>query len=291
MWLVLGGDGQLGRCLDDVLSSAVIDHRCLSRAQLDITDADRVRDVVAECDPSVVVNAAAWTAVDDAEDHEDAALVINGDGAANVARAAAATGCRLFHVSTDYVFDGVALRPYLVSDEPAPVGAYGRTKLAGERHVAELGPARCHIVRTAWLYSSHGRNFARTMATRALRGEPVRVVDDQRGQPTSAHDLARLLVAMESADSPRGVFHGTNAGEATWCQFATAIYEAIGVDTSLVSPTDSSAYPTRATRPKYSVLDHSGFSGSGVLPMRHWRDALTEEIPGIVEQVRAELQN
>ena len=291
MWLVFGGDGQLGRCLDEVLTRAGIEHLCVGRAVVDITDSASVLDHVTTVSPTVVVNAAAWTAVDDAEDHESAAHRINADGAANVANAASRSGARLIHVSTDYVFDGRATVPYPISATPAPVGAYGRTKLAGEMAVSSAGLDKWHILRTAWLYSPFGRNFAKTMTVRALRGEPVRVVDDQRGQPTSAFDLARLMVDIDAADARSGLYHATNGGEATWCEFARAIYGAIGADTDLVSPTDTSAYPTKAVRPAFSVLDHTAFSGSGVAPMRHWRDALSNAIDGIAAQVRAELQN
>lgn len=290
MWLILGGNGQLGRCLDEVLTESSIAHRCLDRNTVDITNAASLADAVSALSPSVVVNAAAWTAVDDAEDHEAEALVINADGAANVARAAKGIGARLFHVSTDYVFDGNASSPYLVDSPTHPIGAYGRTKLAGERLVTEVGLENFNIVRTAWLYSRHGRNFAKTMALRAIRGDEVRVVDDQLGQPTSALDVARLMVAIETVGAPAGIVHGTNAGAATWYEFARAIYEMAGADPTLVSPTDSSAYPTKAVRPRFSVLDHSSFARLGVPAMRHWEDALKDAMPGIIARVREESQ-
>ena len=288
MWLVLGGDGQLGRCLDEVLLAANIPHRCANRSTVDITDASAVGGIVADLSPAVIVNAAAWTAVDDAEDHESDALRINGGGAGNVARAARDCGARLIHISTDYVFNGRATSPYRIDSETAPVGAYGRTKLVGEQEVDKAGLDRWHVVRTAWLYSRHGRNFAKTMAIRALRGEAVSVVDDQRGQPTSALDLARMLVALHRADAPSGIVHGTNGGEATWYEFARAIYECADADTSLVGATNSGAYVTKAVRPAYSVLDHSGFADLGISPMRHWRDALADAWPAISDRVREE---
>lgn len=290
MWLILGGNGQLGRCLDEVLTAERIDHLCIDRTALDITHESALLEAVMALSPSVVVNAAAWTAVDDAEDHEREAMRINGHGAGYVAHAAHAVDARLFHVSTDYVFDGLASFPYTVESPTAPIGAYGRTKLAGERFVVDAGLDKWNIVRTAWLYSRHGRNFAKTMALRAIRGDTVRVVDDQRGQPTSALDLARLMVSVESANAPSGIIHGTNAGDATWYQFAKAIYECAGVDSTLVTPTDSSAYPTKAIRPRYSVLDHGSFTRFGVPAMRHWEDALRDAMPGIVARVREESQ-
>lgn len=290
MWLVLGGEGQLARCLAEVLDAEDIGHLRVDRRRCDITDADQVRGIVSEVSPDVVVNAAAWTAVDDAEDHEQAALAVNRDGALNAARAAREVGARFIHVSTDYVFDGRASSPYGIDHPAAPVGAYGRTKLAGELAVRSADLEKWHVLRTAWLYSRLGRNFAKTMVSRALQGQPVRVVDDQRGQPTSALDVARLMVRIDRADAPSGIWHATNSGEATWFDFARELYGAVGADTSLVSPTDSSAYPTRAVRPSYSVLDHSAFASTGVPAMRHWREAMLEVIGDITEQVRHESQ-
>lgn len=290
MWLVIGGEGQLGRCLGEVLTSAGREHVRLGRHDLNLLDTDDTFNRVVQFEPTVVVNAAAWTAVDDAEDHETAAYAINAEGARNAALAAKAANARFIHVSTDYVFDGTSMRPYSVDHVPAPTGAYGRTKLAGEQLVAATGLDRCHILRTAWLYSRYGKNFAKTMVGRALRGEPVRVVNDQRGQPTSAMDLSRLMLAIDDVDAAPGILHATNSGDATWYEFAGAIYEGAGADSALVSPTDSASYPTKAVRPKYSVLDHSSFASSGVAPMRHWREALAEVIDGITEQVRSESQ-
>lgn len=291
MWLVLGGDGQLGRCIGEVLEAGGITHVRLGSAACDVTRRESVLAAVEGHAPSVIVNAAAWTAVDDAEDNEDRARLVNGDGAGNVAGAASAVNARLIHVSTDYVFDGRSSTPYASDHPPAPVGAYGRTKHLGEMAVTSAAPGKWHILRTAWLYSRHGRNFAKTMVGRALRGEAARVVDDQRGQPTSAMDLARLMVEIVAADARPGVYHATNSGETTWFGFARAIYELSGADPSLVSPTSSASYPTRAVRPAYSVLDHSSFAGSGVAPMRHWGEALAEVIDSIVAQVALESEN
>lgn len=290
MWLVLGNRGQLGRCLGDVLAHHGIEHTGVDSRECDITDQDAVMSVVHLHRPTVVANAAAWTAVDDAEDHESRALLVNGAGARHCARAAKSVRARFIHISTDYVFSGRSGSPYAVTAPPDPINAYGRTKLAGERAVAEEGLDNWYVLRTAWLYSQYGKNFAKTMVSRAVGSNPVRVVDDQRGQPTSALDLARLMVELCRANAPSGIFHATNAGEATWFEFARSLYEAVGADTALVSPTDSSAYPTKAARPVYSVLDHSAFAPIGVPPMRHWREALQEVVGDIAEQVRLELR-
>jgi dTDP-4-dehydrorhamnose reductase len=161
------------------------------------------------------------------------------------------------------------------------MNAYGRTKLAGEKAILESVERNSCVVRTAWLYSEHGKNFAKTMATRALRREPARVVNDQLGQPTSAHDLAQLIWSISQLEKMPSIVHGTNAGQATWFQFAQEIYSQIGADPALVSPVDTSAFPTLAKRPAYSVLDHVDFTSWGLRPMQNWSSGLSESIDRI----------
>jgi dTDP-4-dehydrorhamnose reductase len=245
--------------------------RALRRAELDITDAASVADAVRDVD--VVVNAAAYTAVDDAESHEDDAYAINAEGAGRLARAAADAGARLVQVSTDYVFRGDATTPYPEDAPLDPLGAYGRTKAAGERLVREAHPG-AHIVRTAWLYGEHGASFPRTMLRLASEHETVSVVTDQLGQPTWTRDLASAIVALLDADAPAGVYHGTNSGEATWFDLARATFELAGLDPERVLPTDSAAFVRPAPRPAYSVLGHDAWARAGVVEPRDWRAAL-----------------
>jgi dTDP-4-dehydrorhamnose reductase len=240
--------------------------------------------------PVIVLNAAAWTAVDDAEEHEDEALQVNVQGPVNLAKSAALVGARLIHVSTDYVFDGEAKSPYKVDSQTEPQNAYGRTKLAGEKAVLELGDNNC-VVRTAWLYSEHGKNFAKTMAARALRGEAVRVVNDQFGQPTSAHDLAQLIFEISQLNQTPRIVHGTNSGEATWFQFAQESYSLLGADRGLISPVDTSAFPTVAKRPVYSVLSHDDHSSWGLRPMQDWNAGLSDSIERIRLAIQKELSS
>lgn len=278
MWLVVGAEGQLGRCVHDVLASESIKHTCASRNSLDITDKSSVDRFIQQSQISTIVNCAAWTAVDAAEDRELDALRINAHGAANLAHAALDSGARLIHVSTDYVFNGTSNTPYRVSTPTSPINAYGRTKLEGEKFVNTIGRGRFPIVRTAWLYSRYGNNFAKTMTVRALKGLPVRVVSDQIGQPTMALDVARLIVQVGNHPRPPEFIHGTNSGEATWYDFAVAIYELLGANRDLVSPVESTEFPTTAKRPNYSVLDHSEFADSEIDELGPWLDALREEI-------------
>ena len=266
-WVVFGAAGMLGQ--DVVAAAEAAGHRVtrLRRSDVDITSAPAVLDAVAGHD--VVVNCAAWTAVDDAETQEAAAFAVNATGAAHLARAAATTGARLLHVSTDYVFDGDATQPYPESAPVAPRSAYGRTKAAGEWAVrAEAQDAL--VVRTAWLNGAGGRCFPRTIARVAGGGDRLSVVADQTGQPTWTADLADLLVRLVAARAPGGSYHGTASGQATWHTFAGEVVAAAG-STTPIDPTTSAAYQLPAPRPAYSVLGHERLRAVGVEPIGDWR--------------------
>lgn len=269
-YLVTGAAGMLGQDLQRALSGR--DVTALSRADLDITDRAAVSDAVAGHD--VVINAAAWTGVDDAESHEDAAAAVNAYGPEVLATAVAATGARLVQVSTDYVFDGTGTHPYAEDEPTRPLGAYGRTKAAGEAAVRSIAPETSYVVRTAWLYGAGGPNFAKTMVRLAASHDTVSVVTDQVGQPTWTADLADQVVAMLDADAPAGIYHGTNGGRGSWFDFTRAIFAEVGLDPERVLPTDSSAFVRPAPRPAFSVLGHDGWRRAGLAPMRDWRDAL-----------------
>jgi dTDP-4-dehydrorhamnose reductase len=276
-WLVTGATGQLGTDLQVLLTGA--DVTALGRRELDLTDEAQVRGVVgawrddalARGARPVVLNAAAYTAVDAAETDEATAELVNGRAPGWLAQELAGRG-RLVHVSTDYVFAGDATRPYRTDDEPAPRTAYGRTKLTGEQAVAAVG-GDAVVVRTAWVYAAHGKNFVRTMLRLEREHDTVSVVDDQTGSPTWSHDLARGLV--EVALSPaRGVLHATNDGATTWHGLAQAVFAGVGADRDRVLPVPTSAYPTPAPRPAYSVLDGSGWTAAGLTPLGAWEPAL-----------------
>ncbi|MGN8049787.1 dTDP-4-dehydrorhamnose reductase [Curtobacterium sp. 22159] len=269
-FLVTGAAGMLGQDLQHALAGR--DVTALSRADLDITDAGAVAAAVEGHD--VVINSAAYTKVDDAESHEDDAAAVNARGPEVLATATAATGAKLVHVSTDYVFDGTGTTPYAEDAPLAPLGAYGRTKAAGEEAIRRIAPDSSYIVRGAWLYGEHGPNFAKTMIRLAGSHETVSVVTDQIGQPTWTGDLARQIVALVDADAPAGTYHGTNAGQGSWFDFTKAIFAEVGLDPERVLPTDSSAFVRPAPRPAYSVLGHDGWARAGLAPMRDWRDAL-----------------
>lgn len=270
-YLITGAAGMLGRDLQELLADEAV--TALSRRELDVADAAAVAAAVVGHD--VIVNAAAYTKVDDAESHEEDALRVNALGAENLAVAAASAGAVLVQVSTDYVFDGSATTPYAEDAPLAPVSAYGRTKAEGERRALAAHPEGTLIVRTAWLYGRHGPNFAATMLRLAAERETLTVVDDQRGQPTWTGDLAAQIVALVETGARSGAFHGTASGETSWFGFARAIFEEAGLDPQRVQPTDSSSFARPAPRPAYSVLGHDAWSGVGLAPLRDWREGLS----------------
>ena len=276
-YLITGAGGQLGADLLRVLSTrdAVPDDEAvgLARAQLDISDVAAVHDALAELKPDVVINAAAYTAVDAAETDEAGATLGNVTGPRNLAAATSKTGARLVHVSTDYVFAGDADNPYDEDSPTDPRSVYGRTKRDGELAVLEQQPD-AYVVRTAWVYGADGANFVKTMARLERQRDVVSVVNDQRGSPTWSHDLARGLVAIGASSAEPGIYHCTNAGETTWFGFTQAIFEELGADPSRVSPTTTEAFPRPAPRPPYSVLGNRRWRAANLPAMPHWRDAL-----------------
>jgi len=271
-YLIAGANGQLGHDLQKALEGR--DVTALGRVDLDVTDLDAVREAAAGHD--VIINASAYTKVDDAESNEGAAYAVNALGTQNLAIAAAEIGAKLVTVSTDYVFDGSATTPYAEDTPRVAISAYGRTKGEGERLALEAHPGGTYIVRTAWLYGAGGPNFAKTMVKLAAGRDTVSVVDDQRGQPTWTGDLAAQIVTLLDSDAPAGIYHGTNSGETTWFGFAQAIFAEAGLDPERVLPTTSADFVRPAPRPSYSVLGHDAWAAAGLTPMRDWREALAD---------------
>ena len=288
-WLITGGSGQLGIAVSEELDSRGLIFTALSSSDLDITDGKVIADFIATNSPSVIVNCAAWTDVDGAESNEESASKVNGQGPENLAVAAAKIGVRLIHVSTDYVFSGESQKPFEIDDQIDPQSAYGRTKADGEKKVLTSYPENSYVVRTAWLYSARGKNFAKTMTRLALNGDgEVRVVNDQVGQPTSAVDLAKQIVDLGLGLAPAGIFHGTNSGQASWFEFAQEIFSLAGADVDRVLPVSSSEYPRPAKRPSYSVLSHEEWSKTSIAPMRDWKIALASVMPEVISTVKSE---
>lgn len=281
--LVTGSNGQLGTELVTRYSERPNDELFVGDLpDIDITSELSIASTFASIAPDVVINCAAWTAVDAAEEKESSAFTVNAEGPAILATYCARAGARLVQISTDYVFGGDASEPYREDSQPGPITAYGRTKLAGENFVRELLPDNHLVIRTAWLYSPTGHNFVKTIVKAQRDRETLSVVTDQIGQPTSASDLADQIIKLLDIYSGPGIFHGTNSGVTSWFEFARAIMSEIGEDPERILPTDSSSYVQLAPRPGYSVLGHQGWAAVGMEPMRDWRVALHEAIPDIM---------
>ena len=279
--LITGAGGQLGTELADHCRTAGDEVVACGRAELDVTDRDGAREVIAANNPEVVFNAAAWTAVDACESDPERAHAVNAAGARWVAEGAAAVGAHLVHVSTDYVFDGTKDGPYDESDEPAPRSVYGETKLAGEQAVLDVH-GDVAVVRTAWVMGAHGQNMLKTVLSLRDR-DHLEFVDDQRGSPTFTADLAAGLRHLAAARL-RGVFHLTNRGATTWYGLAREILEAAGGDPDIVSPirTDQLDPPRPAPRPANSVLADVAWRNARLPVMPLYRDSLRTTVEQLV---------
>ena len=267
--LVTGAGGMLGSAVAATALAAGHEVGARERSRLDITDAAAVEQALGSEPWDAVINCAAWTDVDGAEEHEAQATLVNGEGPANLAGSCAANGVRLVHVSTDYVFDGEKQGPYVESDPTGPRSAYGRSKLAGEQAVAASGADHA-IVRTSWLYGADGTNFVDTMLRLGSERESVSVVDDQLGRPTWTGDLAPALVACATAE-PTGLFHAAGQGSCTWFELARTALELAGSECA-VEPTTTENFPRPAPRPANSVLDTE--RGGEAVMLGPWQDGL-----------------
>lgn len=289
--LVAGASGQVARALVEKAPSEVAEFVALGRPQLDLTDPRSIDAAVRATAPDLIINAAAYTAVDQAETDEAAAQAINATGAGHLSGAAARIGAPIVHLSTDYVFAGDKPGPYVETDVVGPTGAYGRSKLAGEQAVAAANPQHV-ILRTAWVYSPFGKNFAKTMLRLAeTRGE-LGVVHDQCGNPTSAHDIAAGLwhIARQVAESPSalrpGIYHMTASGEASWAEFAEEIFRvsaALGGPAARVRRIASDEFPTPTRRPANSRLDCSKLSETFGLILPQWQASTRACVENLVQ--------
>ncbi len=275
--LVTGSNGQLGSCLRDVAVGSKDTYLFTDVAELDITDAAAVSDFVARNNVGVIINCAAYTNVDKAEDDAELAGRINSDAVRNLADAARVNGAALIHISTDYVFGGNTGNTPRGEDEPAnPTGVYGVTKLNGERQIAESG-VKAVILRTAWLYSEYGRNFAKTMLSLTAEKPGLNVVMDQCGTPTYARDLAAAIfhiVENRLIDGNEGIYHYSNEGVCSWFDFAKMIAAFAGNEDCDIQPCRSDEYPSKVVRPSYSVLDKARFKATFGLRVPYWTDSL-----------------
>lgn len=269
--LVTGARGMLGQAVVRCTRERGHEVVALGRYGLDVRDAAAVRARLATEAPDAVVYCAGYTAVDDAERNEAAAHAVNARAAGGVGAACRSIGARLVYPSSDYVFDGVASKPYTPDETPRPINAYGRSKLAGEEAVRSAGDHL--VVRTSWLYAADGRNFVRKILVKAGAGDVLRVVHDQRGSPSWCGDVATAMIRLLEVSAPAGVYHAANGGAATWYELAVAACEVAGIP-ARVEPCTTSEFPRPAPRPAYSVLDCTATEAL-VGPIRPWREALT----------------
>lgn len=278
--LIAGANGQLGWELQRTAPSGATLFTT-DVGDLDITSATAVQAFVEHTKPHVIINAAAYTAVDKAEQEQGAAFAVNTDGAANLAKAAQQCNVRLIHISTDFIFDGKKSTPYLPADTPNPLSIYGASKLKGEQRVQEITQGGALVIRTAWVYSSHGTNFVKTMLRLMREREQLGVVADQVGTPTWAKGLANAIWSFVAQTDLKGMYHWTDAGLASWYDFAVAIQEEalqLGLlDKAVpIRPIPTTQYPTPATRPAYSVLDKTAAWVSLEFSPVHWREQLRQ---------------
>lgn len=274
--LVTGANGQLGSALRRLLDREMPGEAIYTgKEDLDLTDADAVERFVRDNEVTHIVNCAAYTAVDRAEEEKRECALINTDAVKNLAAAADLFGAKIIHISTDYVFDGTNHRPYRESDKVNPISQYGTTKRKGETALLALAPESI-IIRTAWLYSDTGSNFVKTILSLADRQEKIRVVCDQIGTPTYARDLAQAILAiLKSHQWVAGIYHFTNEGAASWYDFAKAILRIAGKRAN-VEPIPTEDYPTAAARPAYSILDRSRVKATYGVEIPHWEEALAD---------------
>ena len=269
---VVGAGGLLGTDLMDVLR--LFSPAGFSRARLDITDRKAVNEALVGFD--VVINAAAYTRVDDAETRRDLAFAVNALGPKNIAETCALHGQSLIHLSTDYVFDGKATNPYKTRHQMNPQSVYGESKAEGEKHVQETLPDSSVIVRTAWLYGHNGPNFVTNILNLSQTRDSLQVVDDQVGQPTWSKDLANMVKNLVTLRIRSGIFHGTNGGQASWWDFAWRIFETAGLNPERIDRTTSADFVRPAPRPAWSVLDHTDWGQHGMIAPRSWEAAFAE---------------
>jgi dTDP-4-dehydrorhamnose reductase len=293
--LLLGADGQLGWEIQRLSPSDVILKAC-NRSELDITNVEDITSMVDQFKPDAIINAAAYTAVDKAESEADQVIAVNTQGAMNLARSALNCGARLVHISTDYVFDGEANQPYLPSAVKAPQGCYGKSKADAEDAILHTCKNSV-IIRTGWLYSSHGNNFVKTMLKLMNERDTLNVVADQLGTPTWAAGLAHAALLSATTDmvdqSPK-ILHWTDLGVASWYDFAKAVQEIgtrLGLVNShcLIKPITTAEYPTPAKRPRYGVLDKTTTLKALNVEGQYWREALTEmlqQLSGPIEETQ-----
>ena len=284
--VITGADGQLGRSFQDALKLKGIAFLALPRKTMDVTNLAQVRSVLGSSGASLIINSAAYTNVEQAEVNPEIAFAVNQIGSRNVAIVCRELDSRLIHISTDYVFSGNRDLPWQVDSDTRPLSVYGKSKLAGENAIREEWPENSVIVRTAWLYSQYGKNFYKTILQLANKDKsPIKVVNNQIGQPTSAPELASFILSTLPLEIPPGVYHATNSGNATWYDFAYSIFQLAGADTGRIEPISAEDYKAKAPRPDYSVLDNSKWDSYDLNTLGDWEHSVANAFSTIQESM------
>lgn len=288
-WIIFGATGQLGIDFATKLQKFNVDVVKPESKEIDITNHESVNKLFLEVCPDVVLNAAAWTDVDRAEKNSDRVFNVNAIGPKNLAIASKNSNTALIQISTDYIFSGNRSDPWEIGSPAFPSTVYGKSKLIGEEYIREIYQEGSYIFRTSWLFSEHRKNFVKTMVRKALydTGE-IRVISDQRGAPTSTSDLAERIMISVQKELPKGTYHFSNSGEASWFEFASVIFELCGADSSRVKAIESIEYESSTPRPRYSLLSNDCWNEFDFMPSRHWRKALEEKIPAVIQNVMRE---
>jgi dTDP-4-dehydrorhamnose reductase len=284
--LLLGGSGILGAEVLRQLQQENIDYVAPTSSDLDVRKRENLESYISDLKPNWIINCSAWTNVDGAEDSFEAALELNAVAVKNIGDLAKEFGCRVVHISTDYVFDGESSQPYGEDAPVNPVNRYGHSKLQGEIALLEVFPESAYVIRTSWLYGASGKNFVKTMAKKALHSEIAKVVDDQAGSPTSARDLANGIIDLIESQPQPGVYHYSNTGSCTWFELAQSIYKKVGADSKLVSSISSSTLDLKAKRPKYSLLSKEKWKSAGLSEIPNWESSLETLLPEIIIEIQ-----
>ena len=283
--LLLGGSGILGSEVLRNLNVESYGYVAPTSTDLDIRDNEQLSQFIAGLKPSWIINCAAWTNVDGAESSFKEAREINSMAVENLGTAAGSFGCKVIHISTDYVFDGESSKPYDENSPVNPVNKYGESKLEGENSLLLAAPDS-FVIRTSWLYGASGKNFVKTIAGKAIQNEEARVVNDQVGSPTSARDLAGAIMSLISNQPEPGIYNYSNDGSCSWFELAQRIYERVGANLSLVLPISSDSLNLIAKRPRYSLLSKEKWKSLGLAEVPRWEDSLDLLLPEIVAELR-----
>ena len=283
--LLIGGSGILGSEILLQLQLGDSEYVSPRSSDLDIRDADAVDKYVKDFKPEWIINCAAWTNVDGAEEFFDQAYELNVSPVKNIAEIASRTGIKVIHISTDYVFDGESSEPYDESSVVSPINRYGESKLKGEESLIAVLPS-AYVVRTSWLYGPSGKNFVKTIAGKALRQEPARVVNDQVGSPTSARDLAQGIISIVKVQPEPGIYNFSNEGSCSWFELAQAIYEKLGASSAMVAPISSTSLDLAAKRPKFSLLSKEKWKSAGLSEVPVWKSSLELLLPEIISELQ-----